>query len=248
MILLACDLDNTLIHRHAGAEDVCVEYIDGKAHSFMSRNAYTMLESLDQRICLVPSTARSLAQYKRVTLFLRNIPQYAITSCGGTLLRKGIIDKVWQAGITGIVQAVSPEMTAVLDLLRSIPQAGYVKVVDNTFIFALSTVSDTIIQSPCFAAYTGKLSFINHNKKIYVIPYHIDKGAALDVIRSEVDACTLIAAGDSVLDIPLLNRADYALVPSADLAAQLTSPRISIKPDKSDFAAWILSTVILMSS
>jgi hypothetical protein len=65
MILLACDLDNTLIHGHSRAVegDICVEYIIGKENSFMSQQSFSLYIKLDSNICFVPVTARSIEQF-----------------------------------------------------------------------------------------------------------------------------------------------------------------------------------------
>jgi hydroxymethylpyrimidine pyrophosphatase-like HAD family hydrolase len=243
MILLACDLDNTLIHgkKSSKPDDICVEYIDGKENCFMSQEAYKMLETLDEKICFVPVTARSVLQYSRLTIFRDKIPRYAVTSCGAVLLCDGKTDTDWQLYITEIVNSVSADMEAVFSLLKNDERVFMVKIIDNSFIFAISDESDALEQLILKSGYVKNMSVLRSYKKLYVVPKGIDKGAPLMVIKQRLGEHTLIAAGDSSPDIPMLNSADYALIPSDGLAPYVKNTQINVKMENSDFASWIFT-------
>ena len=60
-ILLACDLDNTLIYsyKHRVPGDSCVEWLDGQEQSFMTERTQALLRQLPANVRLVPVTTRS---------------------------------------------------------------------------------------------------------------------------------------------------------------------------------------------
>ena len=67
-ILLACDLDNTLIYsyKHRVPGDSCVEWLDGQEQSFMTERTQALLRQLPANVRLVPVTTRSKEQYQRI--------------------------------------------------------------------------------------------------------------------------------------------------------------------------------------
>ena len=69
-ILLASDLDNTLIHsyKHRRDNDICIELLKGEEQGFMSRRVYDCLSALPDNIELVPLTTRSVEQFERIKL------------------------------------------------------------------------------------------------------------------------------------------------------------------------------------
>lgn len=56
--------------------------------------------------------------------------------------------------------------------------------------------------------------FRNGNK-VYVIPGGLDKGSAVRRLRTYIKADTVLAAGDSGFDVPMLEEADRAYAPEA---------------------------------
>src|SRR5690348_9081723 len=109
--LLACDLDGTLIfsRRRCEVADpdrdlVCVEHLDGRPLSFMTPAAHDDLQLLGRSVVAV--TARSVAQYRRVTLPLPN--RYAVVANGGLILVDGEPDRSWSARLSGLLGQVAP--------------------------------------------------------------------------------------------------------------------------------------------
>jgi hydroxymethylpyrimidine pyrophosphatase-like HAD family hydrolase len=246
MLLLACDLDNTLIHKKYTPGDICIEYAEGKEKNFMSVTVCKALEHLDERICLVPVTGRSLAQYKRIDFFEKHVPQYAITSCGGILLRQGEIDRLWQMETEAIIQESAAPMRSMLNRLMIHPYISFVKMVDDIFIVAQSDKPYEVMNLLLEIAGTT-IEVFNDNDRIYVIPRAINKGIALQKLRNQLDVEYVISAGDSVVDIPMLRVADIALVPTQSIADMIPAHH-SIYPcydQENDFADFIVKYACL---
>ncbi|MDR0644915.1 MAG: HAD hydrolase family protein [Treponema sp.] len=245
MILLACDLDNTLIRSHPQVGDVPVEYYGGKVITSMSARALELIANLDDRVVLVPATSRSIEQYRRVNISHERAPLYAVVSGGGVILRDNKIDEEWDVYRKSVIDAVQGEFERLFRVLQDDVRVEKVKIIDDSFIFAKSASAQGVIDD---LEYGEAFSVLRHNEKIYVLPQGIDKGTAITEVASRLDADCIIAAGDSDLDVPLLNEADYALAPSRELAAKIAaksaertkSPCVLIKPETADFSAFIM--------
>ena len=61
-ILIACDLDNTLIHSYKQKRDgdMCIEWINGKEQSYINKETYEQIEELKMLARYTPLTTRSI--------------------------------------------------------------------------------------------------------------------------------------------------------------------------------------------
>lgn len=246
--MLACDLDNTLIYGKSAHPDsyTAAETIKGKAVTFISKRALTLLENLDPRIAFVPVTARSVEEYRRVGFFTRHIPRYAVISFGGVILRDGKIDEEWQARCKKIAAPVNGEMEALCGSLQNDARVSRARIVDGVYLFIKVKTAENVAAEITNGGTLDRFTVLRRKEKIYVIPKGIDKGLAAERVRVLLGAKRLIAAGDSEADIPFLAIADWALTPREDLAQRLAATRAAVNPADSDFAAFILESAVQM--
>jgi HAD superfamily hydrolase (TIGR01484 family) len=238
MILLACDLDNTLIRGQPQDGDVPVEYCGERIITYMPRQTLEMIANLNSRIALIPVTSRSIEQYRRIKVFHEYAPAYAIVSGGGVILQGDKIDEEWDMYRKNIVNSARGELERLFRLLQDDIRVEKSKIIDEAFIFAKSASAQRVIDDLKYN--TVSLDMLYHNEKIYVLPTGINKGVALAEVKMRLNADCVIAAGDSIPDIALLNEADYALAPSRELAARVNAPHILIKPETADFSVFIM--------
>jgi hydroxymethylpyrimidine pyrophosphatase-like HAD family hydrolase len=204
----------------------------------MSRRTLEIIANLNGRIVLVPATSRSIEQYRRIKVFQEYAPVYAIVSGGGVILQNGEIDGAWDGRRKNVVDSTRGEFERVFRLLQNDVRVERTKIIDDAFIFAKSASAQRVIDSLKRDAIS--FSILRHNEKIYVLPPGIDKGAALAEVKRRLVPSCVAAAGDSVLDIPLLNGADYALVPSREIAAKIKAPHILVNPETADFSVFVM--------
>jgi HAD superfamily hydrolase (TIGR01484 family) len=234
-VLLACDLDNTLIHSRKADGDICVERIGERENCFVSARVYKKLQEINGCGGIVPVTARSIEQYKRIHLFEKAV-HYAITSAGGTLLIDNEVDPVRQAETQAIVYEQLPAMNTLFSLLLEDKRISLVKRVDNTFIFVKCKDSASLRNE--IAAHVTSLEVVASGEKIYILPRGINKGVAIQELKDLLRPVILICAGDSVMDIPMLNIADIAIVPK-NIAALVSAKEVVVSSQK-DFAGFIV--------
>lgn len=228
MILLALDLDNTLIHSYKKAESshICVE--EGSIHgvwkklSYMTPEAVEKLNGLSSGILPIPITTRSVEQFRRISVFGEN-PPMAVTSNGGTLLINGVPDKQWRAESKQLINAAMSELEQGKNLLETDKNRSFeVRFVDDSFIFTKSDKPDETVSMLGSQLDMQTVDVLTNGSKVYILPKGLNKGNALERLKKRLSPETTIAAGDSEFDIPMLLSADIALVPDNGLNVALS--------------------------
>lgn len=217
-MLFATDLDNTMIFSRRRVGNLastlyCVEYYQGRQITFMTYSAIEKLQALCKHIYVIPVTTRSIAQLHRIEFW--SATEYAIADNGGTILHYGTPLLEWEQHIQKLLahydlQNVQQLFTS-LPLLQSEPV-----IVDGKFIFAKSSNVEKCKQilSKKLDVKIWQISF--QGNKIYAIPQGITKELALRYLCENIlpSHLPVISAGDSNLDISMLDYANYGIIPS----------------------------------
>jgi hydroxymethylpyrimidine pyrophosphatase-like HAD family hydrolase len=216
--MFASDLDNTLIHSYRAAKpgDVCVETKDGRELSFMSPAARGILRDVAAKCTFVPVTTRSAEQYRRIDLGVK--PKYALAANGALLLVDGEADMLW-------AEAARRRLGAMPDMPPEVERSAMlydVRCVDGFFICAKSENPRQAVWR-LEALLKGRAFEVRSiHDKVYVLPSGLDKGTAVQRLMERISPSTpgspnppkyVICAGDSELDLPMLDTADAAIVP-----------------------------------
>lgn len=232
-MLIACDLDRTLIYSRlaagaATASDhdlICVEYYDGAPLSFMTRGGAAMLRAVTAAATFVPTTTRTIEQYQRV-----NLPgaphRYAITSNGGNILIDSQPDQHWRTQVEGRIEEVCAPLDLVATELQrqiSVQWVRNFRVAENLFCYLV--VDLAAVPTGFVSEWSQWCSECNwtvsmQGRKIYTVPAVLCKSVAVAEIRRRLemqpDSCpptAVLAAGDGALDAELLRYADLAMRP-----------------------------------
>jgi hydroxymethylpyrimidine pyrophosphatase-like HAD family hydrolase len=224
--LLACDLDQTLIYsRHAwrlpaGAAEpdvAAVELIDGRPAAFSTARMLALLAQVRRSAVFVPVTTRTLAQYARVDLGER--PRYAVAANGGHLLVDGVPDPAWAAAVSARIAGAARPLAQVHERALRLAADGWarlVRVADGLFVYLVAHDRDGI---PDLSGLARELagdgwSLSVQGRKVYLVPSALTKTAAVAEVARRAGTARLAAAGDSLLDRPLLAVADVAVRPA----------------------------------
>ncbi|KAA0948521.1 haloacid dehalogenase [Sporosarcina sp. ANT_H38] len=231
-MMFASDLDGTLVYSHRRlAEETLnvsirnVEVFNGREISFMTEKAIALLRDLSNEMMFVPVTTRTVEQYNRISLFREEIrPTYVITSNGGVVHKNGKVDMHWQDYIR---TKINRSVASVKDVKRRIEeiagasQLESIRVVDEFFVYL-------IIKPPLsperFKDYTRLAAEIGwvfsvQGRKVYFIPSFINKWDAVDYVSKKEGKKTVYTAGDSNLDVCLIQQAEFGLIPRHGEAA-----------------------------
>ncbi len=223
MLIFAADLDNTLIYsrKKAPKKSRCVEWKEGRELSYMSENSYQRLQKINEtkEIYIVPITTRSLEQYQRIRL-LEKGPELAVVSNGGILLIDGKVEESWKKESMEMILESRDELEKAKAYLEKDENRNFeLRNIDDMFLFTKSQNTTDTISGLEKILNLSMVSVMENYNKIYVIPRILDKGLAIRRLRKYLQekylqksqTFTILAAGDSNFDIPMLQEAEYAV-------------------------------------
>ena len=208
-ILFACNLDGTLIHSHKRRRDgdICVEIYDGHPQSFIAPQALDMLKQIAAQMMFVPVTTRSIAQYRRIFWTEDFSPKTAVVANGAYILDGDRQENLLRDEIA----TFADELEHQRENFSADKNFDICRIVDESFLF-LRCRDDVdfdalTFDTPLLVRHTGK--------KIYLFPPPLTKGNALRRLTAKFAPTQIIAAGDSEIDLPMLELADIAFAPKS---------------------------------
>lgn len=230
--VVATDLDRTMIYSAAalalGAADprrLCVEYYEGEPLSYMTSRAADLLTELARTTAVVPTTTRTVEQFRRIDL--PGAPwRYAVTTNGGTILHDGVPDASWRASVDRAVADTAASLAEVTAELTERGDPTWVlkqRTADGLFCYLvvdtdrLPTDFVTELGAWCVARGWG---VSQQGRKIYCMPDAVCKSRAVAEVRRRLiedgtvdEFAPVLAAGDGALDAEMLRAADRAVRP-----------------------------------
>lgn len=210
MTVFHCDLDNTLLysHKRRSFPDSCpVELYQGKYISYLSPQTAKLLKQLYQSTVLfVPTTTRTQAQYQRIDL--GRVPSYALVANGSLLLRDGQVDENWSLQSKELLAPCLKDMEQGYALLESDPQRSTpVHWVEGFFLYCKSQDTASTVARLEPLVRDSQLVVYGHGSKVYLLPQALEKGEAVKRFREQVSRTLEIVAGDSIMDVSMLQEA-----------------------------------------
>jgi hydroxymethylpyrimidine pyrophosphatase-like HAD family hydrolase len=227
--LVAFDLDRTLMYSGAALglagpdarmpRLVVAEMHNGVPAAFLTRAADAMLQELRTLATVVPTTTRTLAQYRRVRLGDTQ-PAYAVTTNGARIVVAGRPDGDWAADVAArLAAACAPieEITRHLEKVCDPLWTTAQRVAEDRFCYLVVSRADLPAAFvPELSAWCDPLGWgvSLQGRKIYIVPRPLTKSAALAEVARRTGATRLLAAGDSLLDADMLEAADVGVRPA----------------------------------
>ena len=210
------DLDNTIIfsYKHNIGEDKKnVELYEAREISFITRETERLLNEVNEKVLIVPTTTRTVEQYKRIDLGI-GVPKYALTCNGGVLLRDGIRDEEWYKESLDLVKDCEEELRKAVDFLEKDENRTLdVRFIENLFVYTKSSEPEKTIEFLRENLDKKLVDVFNNGVKVYVVPKKLSKGMAINRFKKKIGEVKCIAAGDSEFDIFMLNEADISIAP-----------------------------------
>lgn len=228
-MLFASDLDQTLIYSHRmlinqelDQQVLPVERFEDRFISFMTQNALSALKKIAQTVLFVPVTTRTKLQYQRINFVGYDIShQYAVTSNGGTIFSEGVEDKDWYQ----LVLEGKDKCLAAQDLIHKFDEIAHSswvikdsgKLADDLFYYCLierDKIPLTELAAFKLWASDNHWELSVQGRKLYLVPWNVNKRAAIQYLKEKEGIRRVVAAGDSLLDLDMLKAADFALAPA----------------------------------
>ena len=245
-ILFACDLDNTLVHsyKHRQTDDLCIELINNREQGFIPNKSSVLLEKVIKRVMFLPITTRSLEQYRRIKWPTNCVPQNAITTNGGILLENDTVDNAWYTQSLQHVSDYHSEIERLRSILGDEKRIAYTRTVDDCYLYGYCTDESAAVDLKTEYEHTSTLNIISSGKKIYFLPPLMNKGEALKRFLLRCDADIIVSAGDSLIDVPMLNHSDITFIPNHTLAPLCQNADVRICPSDTPFSEFILTSIL----
>jgi hydroxymethylpyrimidine pyrophosphatase-like HAD family hydrolase len=215
------DLDNTLIYSYKhdiGTEKICVEHYQGREISYMTEKSYALLKKTAAHMLFVPVTTRTVEQYERIDFGMGILP-YALVCNGGVLLKDGKKDERWLAESKELAAPAREELLRGIRLLeQDRSRSMEIREIEEMFLFTKSAAPKLTVERLQRELQPQFTEIFQNGEKVYLVPKALNKGTAVvrfgKSIGEKINAeKKVIAAGDSLFDIPMLELADIAFFP-----------------------------------
>ena len=214
-------------------------------------------------IVVVIAIVVSVLSMVQGTLFTKTLidsyilPLVKTVQAGGTADFSGLIHAITRVALfyacgvlASLLQArvmIYVTQGALRDLLERISAREDVtsaRIVENMYVYA--ACSDAAAAERCAAAWAQDAPFQMEvsGRKVYWFPPGIDKGTALRRAAGRYRPERILCAGDSVIDVPMLRRADLAMIPDGTLLPALPAERTLVCQENVRFPDFVLRTVL----
>lgn len=199
----------------------------------MTAHTQELLRDVQEKVCFIPCTTRSVAQYRRLQLLPDWKPQFALVANGGILLEYGHVDEAWyQESLQLAEQAAEQLRLAAVLLEKAQSRILPVKWIDRLFLFTKSDEPEQLQRQLLTQLDLTQTEVLLHGQKLYVLPRQLHKGTAVQRLRCRYPQAQIFAAGDSAFDIPMLLAADYAYAPESLAEVLQAQQQKQLIPDK----------------
>lgn len=224
MVMFASDLDRTLIYsqKFINKGDEQVQLVEKKGDekiSYMLNSSIKMLKILSSKLLFVPVTTRSIEQYKRITVFQKEIkPKYSIVCNGGNIFIDGKLDENWNRTVFSNFNNECLNMNEVISEFNKIKSDLNIKMsreVDHLFFYCVlkGDIPNEIIHQ--FSAWLQKNNWnmVLNGRKLYFIPKPVSKNKAVEYVAKREGVKNIITSGDSLLDYDMASISNLFISP-----------------------------------
>ncbi len=226
-MIFVSDLDQTLIYSEKFIEEglkssvIPIEMKDDKIISYILSDTLENLKSLMDKVIFIPATTRTMEQYRRIKIFRDIVPKYAVVNHGGSILIDGEPDKDWQRCVR---ESLCTKCEAIKKVRETFVNGIYnsswvldIREVEDLFFYCI--VDNLKIPEKGLLEYVSYIESSNwqsclHGRKLYFIPRAVNKWNAVEYIKNMLPGHIIAASGDSVMDLELLEMADYKIMPA----------------------------------
>ena len=173
-----------------------------------------MLREISENVLVIPTTTRTREQFERIDLGIGSL-KYSMVCNGGVLIVDGVEDEEWYKESQKLIEASYEELRKAVVLLEEDPNRSLdVRFLRELFVYTKSDKPLETMKMLEESLDTSVVDVMNNGVKIYVVPKNLSKGKAVERLKERLGATKVIAAGDSLFDISMLQIADIGIAPS----------------------------------
>lgn len=226
--LIGLDIDGTLTYSHArmNLRDkdftdplYVTEILEGKPFCFMTEKANRIFNVLRRNAYVVPVTSRGIKQFSRINLFKDNT-EFSVLNTGGKILVNGEMDTSWSEFIENKTSYdISPPHDVEQVFLAFSHQPWFKQMshlrsdLVQMKMDPYTMVPEAVVEEIRTIVEGMGWQLSAQGKKLFAIPGFLSKRLGFEEVMARVEADYTMTAGDSTLDIPLLEAGTYAFRP-----------------------------------
>lgn len=216
MTIFNMDLDNTIIYSYKhdiGTNKINVEMYQNREISYITKKTYELLRELKKDIMIVPTSTRTMEQYRRINFKVGEF-RYALVCNGGILIANGKRDEKWYRDSLKIISKSVPTLRMAEMLLKTDPRRTFeLRFIEKLFLFTKCNEPENVVKELKGQLDKSLVDIFHNGTKVYVVPVNLSKGIAVERFRKYIKADRVIAAGDSEFDVSMLKEADIGIAP-----------------------------------
>lgn len=260
-MIFASDLDQTLIYSKRSsrlgrneslADMLLVEKREEEEISYMTPEAVRLLRMVNEQMIFIPVTTRTVSQYKRIFLFQQDImPAAAVTSNGGNILINGVPDPEWNLSIAGKIRQNTVTEADLQHKFAELSHGEWIlsqRTADDLFhYYLIDKEKAPLDELQHFKETAGQCGWNMslQGRKLYFVPKPVNKWDAVAFLKEKLGETFVAASGDSMLDLCMLEVADYAIAPAhGELASEKLDRVVRTKANGIHAAEEILQLVL----
>lgn len=224
-MVFASDLDRTLIFSkkffaeqgETPTDIFPIDKVGDKEISYISNTGYANLQRINRAIEFIPVTSRTTEEYHRVFNAHTMQPKYAIVSSGGKILKNGIEDEEWNSIVNNNISEVKNTIQTISEkLTQHIPTEMIRDVRFSEDLFWRILLHDNSMVSQLLNDHSDSFKDAGYElsatgSRIYIVPRFVTKWGALEFLLNKIKATKVIAAGDSLMDLEMIQMADIGI-------------------------------------
>lgn len=219
------DLDRTIIYSKRVFKNfqraIPIEIYNGEEITFITDDIIKKMQNIQEKAVLIPTTTRTTEQFKRIEFNKFNIKfPLAITSNGGVILEDGKELEEWNVELKKELSKILSLKNAMkeFDKYSEVDGIKAVKEVPGLFFYMVVRLDEFDFKSlDKYEEYLLENNWKMYitGRKIYFIPNPISKENAMRYLIKKyfIDEKTVIASGDSLMDLGIITEANLAFVP-----------------------------------
>ncbi len=218
MSILFTDLDNTLIYSHRreiGEDKIAIEHLGERKQSYMTRFTFDFLMTC-KWLNVIPVTARTEKQFNRLEFPDGFGIRYAIVCNGGKLLIDNKEDMKWTNETNEITRVSYDSLDDATNLLERVCGNVDVHKPEAYMRYAKCSDPETVYATLSKMVDAERVTIQRDDRKIYLFASAVTKGNAIKRFMKAYGQDIVVAAGDGMSDISMLEKADYAF-PGKDI-------------------------------
>lgn len=222
-MIFATDLDRTVVYSAKfwnGEEDVIsIDKTKPNETSFLTNRSIELMKEIDKLGYFIPVTTRSKDDFLRLFPIGEFEPQNAVLANGGVVYVDGVLDGEWSKKILTKIGVINVSLAKAEGLIdQFFPKEIVTKKKVDHGLFWRVVINDQSFIPNIEAEIADSLnkidySFFNTGNKCYLIHNAISKWEALKYVAERLGEKEIIAAGDSLMDLEMVQKANIGITP-----------------------------------